>query len=127
MNDSKLEMPFLPSAPALRDHLPFLIAVLLRLAFVSPFRVFRGLLIALSFCTLSLPAAESLLYENNFEKAEVGNVPADFMVLDGGFAVKEEAGNKFLELPGAPLDSFGVQFGSTESSNLCVSARIFAT
>src|SRR5437870_5614240 len=74
----------------------------------------------------SLSAAE-VLYQNNFEKEEVGKVPADFLVLDGGFAVKEEAGNKFLELPGAPLDSFAVQFGPTESSNIMVSARIYAT
>src|ERR1700733_6665018 len=67
------------------------------------------------------------LYENNFEKAEVGKVPDDFLVLDGGFAVKEENGNRFLELPGAPLDSFSAQFGPTESSGVSVSARIKAT
>jgi hypothetical protein len=31
-----------------------------------------------------------LLYENNFEKAEVGKVPDDFLVLDGDFTVKQE-------------------------------------
>jgi hypothetical protein len=46
------------------------------------------------------------------------------LVLDGGFAVKEEGGNKFLELPGAPLETFGVLFGPTEASGLAVSARI---
>src|SRR5262249_15033251 len=35
--------------------------------------------------------------------------------------------NKFLELPGAPLDSFGVLFGPTEKSDLEVNARIFGT
>ena len=84
-------------------------------------------LAALCLSAHRLPAAESTLYENTFEKEEVGKIPADFMVLDGGFAVKEEAGNKFLELPGSPLDSFAVQFGPTESTNLCVSARIYAT
>src|SRR6266566_3030468 len=67
------------------------------------------------------------LYQNDFEKAEVGKVPPEFLVLDGGFAVKEEAGNKFLELPGSPLESFGVQFGPTESSDLSVTARIKGT
>jgi hypothetical protein len=95
--------------------------------FFRVFRVFRGLIAALSLCAVSLLAADSVLYENNFEKEEPGKVPADFMVLDGGFAVKEDAGNKFLELPGSPLDSFAVQFGPTESSNVCVSARIYAT
>jgi len=67
------------------------------------------------------------VYENNFEKAEVGKVPADFLVLDGAFEVKEEAGNKFLELPGAPLETFGVLFGPTEKDGLSVGVRIFGT
>lgn len=77
----------------------------------------------------SLTMAEEAkpLYENNFEQAAVGSVPADFLVLDGGFAVKEEGGNKFLELPGAPLDSFGALFGPTQKSNVAVSARINGT
>ncbi len=67
------------------------------------------------------------LYENNFESAEVGKVPDDFLVLDGGFVVKSDGKNKYLELPGAPLDSFGVLFGPTEKSDLEVSARIYGT
>ena len=69
-------------------------------------------------------AQQKPLYENNFEKEDVGKVPADFLVLDGGFAVKQEGGNRFLELPGAPLDTFAVQFGPTETSGITVSARI---
>jgi hypothetical protein len=75
----------------------------------------------------TLCAQTKPVYENNFEKAEVDKVPEGFLVLDGGFAVKEENGNKSLELPGAPLDSFGALFGPTEASNLSVSARIFGT
>jgi len=67
------------------------------------------------------------LYEMNFEQAEVGKVPEGFLVLDGAFEVKQEEGNKFLELPGAPLDSFGVLFGPTEKSGVSVSARIRST
>src|SRR5438034_6917615 len=63
-------------------------------------------------------------YENNFEQAELGKVPEDFLVLEGGFAVKQESGNKFLELPGAPLDTFGALFGPTETDGVSVSARI---
>ena len=72
-------------------------------------------------------AAAKTIYENNFEKAEIGKVPEEFLVLDGGFAVKEEAGNKFLELPGAPLDTFGLLFGPTEAANMSAGARIFGT
>jgi hypothetical protein len=67
------------------------------------------------------------LYENNFEKAEVDKVPEEFLVLDGGFAVKQEEGNKFLELPGAPLETFGLLFGPTEAANVNISTRIFGT
>ena len=67
------------------------------------------------------------IYENNFETAVIDKVPEDFLVLDGQFAVKEEGGNKFLELPGAPLDTFGALFGSTEKEGTAVSARIFGT
>ena len=49
------------------------------------------------------------------------------MVLGGDFVVKSEGTNKFLELPGAPLDSFGVQFGPTEKEDVGVSARILGT
>lgn len=66
-------------------------------------------------------------YSNDFEKAEIDSVPDGFLVLDGGFAVKEDAGNKFLELPGAPLESFGVLFGPTTNQNQTVSARIHGT
>lgn len=67
------------------------------------------------------------LYENNFENAEVGKVPEDFLVLDGAFEVKQENGNKFLELPGAPLDTFSLLFGPTSKSDVAVSARINGT
>jgi len=76
---------------------------------------------------LSALAQNSVLYENNFEKEQIGKVPENFLILDGGFAVKEESGNKFLELPGSPLDSYSVQFGPTESSNIVVLARINST
>jgi hypothetical protein len=67
------------------------------------------------------------VYENDFEKAEIGKVPADMLVLDGNFVVKADETNKFLELPGAPLDSFSVQFGPAETNSLSVSAVIRST
>jgi hypothetical protein len=67
------------------------------------------------------------LYENKFEQAEIDKVPDDLLVLDGAFAVKDEGGAKFLELPGAPLDTYGVLFGPTEASGLAVQARIHGT
>ncbi len=71
--------------------------------------------------------AKPTTYTNDFEKAEIDSVPDGFLVLDGGFAVKEEGGNKFFELPGAPLESFGVLFGPTLKENQSASARIHGT
>jgi len=65
-------------------------------------------------------------YENNFEQVKVGGIPEDFLVIDGAFTVKEVDGNKVLELPGAPLDTFGLLFGPNEKENIAVSARILA-
>jgi len=73
------------------------------------------------------PAPGKPLYVNDFDKAEVGKLPDDFLSLNGEFAVKAEGTNRLLELPGAPLDSFGVLFGPTESVNIAVAARIFGT
>lgn len=73
------------------------------------------------------PQTASPVYQNNFEQAAVGTLPEDLFLLDGGFAVREEGGNRFLELPGAPLDSFGLLFGPTEKQNLSVSARALGT
>lgn len=69
------------------------------------------------------PAAVPV-YENNFTVAAADKVPEDMLVLDGAFGVKEEGGNKFLELPGAPLETFGVLFGPAEATGLNVTARI---
>ena len=66
------------------------------------------------------------LYQNNFEQAALDKVPDDFLVLAGAFAVKEEGGQRFLELPGAPVEDFALLFGPTESSDAAVSARIHA-
>jgi hypothetical protein len=67
------------------------------------------------------------LYQNDFEQADLGKAPPDMLVLDGAFAVKQEAANKYLELPGAPLDSFAVLFGPAQKEGLAVSARVYGT
>jgi hypothetical protein len=71
--------------------------------------------------------AEKAIYDNNFENAKLDKVPDEFLVLDGDFSVKQSDGNKYLELPGAPLDTFGVLFGPTTNAGIRVSARIFGT
>gem|GEM_PF-3000501 len=66
-------------------------------------------------------------YENDFEKSQVGSTPDDFLILDGSFVVREAAGNKCLELPGAPLDSYGLLFGPTDSTGQTASVRILGS
>ena len=83
-------------------------------------------LLAFGLATISTQAKEPL-YQNDFEKTEVGEVPDDFLVLDGGFEVKAEDGEKFLELPGAPLDAFGFMFGPSARHGNEISARMFGT
>ena len=68
--------------------------------------------------------AAAPLYQNNFTTNEVGKLPEEMLLLDGGFAVQEVAGNNVLQLPGAPLETFGVLFGPTEASGLVASVRI---
>src|SRR5258705_10490505 len=91
-------------------------------------RCARGIMFAwVSVCagfSFSASAADALPYNQNFEKESVGKVPDGFLVLDGAFAVKEEGGNKFLELPGSPLDTYAVQFGPAEADNASVAASI---
>src|SRR5580698_4661611 len=82
--------------------------------------------VVFAMCALSARAATTI-YENNFEKAALDKAPDDFLVLDGEFAVKQDDGNKVLELPGAPLDTFGVLFGPTTNAGVCISARIYGT
>jgi hypothetical protein len=67
------------------------------------------------------------LFENNFEQSEAGTLPADFLKVDGDFAVKAVDGNKVLELPGAPLETYNVLFGPTQKAGVAVSARIKST
>jgi hypothetical protein len=85
------------------------------------------LLLTVLALSVSSVFAATTLYENNFENATVDQVPADFLVLDGDFSVKQSDGNKYLELPGAPLDTFGVLFGPTTNAGVQVSARIYGT
>ncbi len=79
--------------------------------------------------SLTASAADTAkpLYQNNFSTNEVGKLPEEMLLLDGGFAVQEVAGDKVLQLPGAPLETFGVLFGPTEASGLAVSVRVHST
>jgi hypothetical protein len=86
-----------------------------------------GTMLALAVTAMAADDKGKVLYQNDFSKGEVGKLPEEMLLLDGGFAVQEVAGNKVLQLPGAPLETFGVLFGPTEASGLAVSARVHST
>jgi hypothetical protein len=67
------------------------------------------------------------LYSQDFNKADIGSQPDELLILDGQFAVKEEGGQRYFELPGAPLESFGFLFGPSEPSGVVSAARIQAS
>lgn len=67
------------------------------------------------------------LYQNDFSKEQIGELRHPFLVLDGNFKVVETEEGKLLELPGAPLDTFGVLFGPTAATNIAVQARVRST
>jgi len=71
--------------------------------------------------------AEEPLYKNDFESAEVGKTPAGMLVVAGDFTVQQGKEGKYLELPGEPLDSFGLIFGPSVKDNVTASARFFGT
>ena len=69
---------------------------------------------------------DTVLFESDFEIANLDSVPEELMVLAGGFSVKDTGGNKALELPGDPLEDFGALFGPAESDSIAVRARIYS-
>jgi len=85
-----------------------------------------GLILASAMVGGSLLGAEPL-YQQDFSKTDPGSMPDEVLVLDGQFGVKEESGNRFAELPGAPLEAFGFLFGPSQPNGVEVAGRIQAT
>jgi len=88
----------------------------------------RPLLPLLAVLALAVPlrAAEPL-YKNDFESEEVGKTPKDMLVMAGDFQVKQDKDGKYLELPGEPLDTFGLLFGPSVKDDVSASARFYGT
>jgi hypothetical protein len=73
-----------------------------------------------SLLTLAAP------YKSDFTAAEIGSLPKDMQRINGNFAVAEFEGKKVLELPGEPLDTFGVLFGPADHAELDVQANVWS-
>lgn len=65
-------------------------------------------------------------YHTDFAAAEVGKVPADMQAITGGYAVADIEGNKVLELPGNPLEIYGLLFGPADGAELDVRAKAWS-
>lgn len=56
------------------------------------------------------PAVE--IIEQDFESIQIGQIPTDYLVMRGSFSVQQaDDGNHVLQLPGEPLNTFGLFFG----------------
>lgn len=67
------------------------------------------------------------LFACDFTALPVGPLPDSFMVLNGGFAVKDSGANRVMALPGAPPGGFSVLFGPVTNAGVSVSAKVFGT
>lgn len=98
------------------------------LVFLSVFFVLSvSSVLRLSVTSAEAPSPTKPLYANDFEKLPDGNPPEDMVPLSGNFTVKTVDGNKLLELPGDPVEGYGILFGPDNESLLSVSARIYGT
>jgi hypothetical protein len=75
------------------------------------------------------PPAAGGSYATDFSKMPVGKPTGDeLFILNGAFAVVDAGGgDKALELPGDPLDTFGVLFGPEGQQAAEVAARVHGT
>jgi hypothetical protein len=74
-----------------------------------------------------LLAEDAPIYKNDFEAAEVDKEPAEMLITAGDFKVKQDKDGKVLELPGEPLDTYGLLFGPSQKAGVSASARFFGT
>ena len=79
---------------------------------------------ALWLCCLCGAAAGAAGYVNDFSAAAPGKLPSDFQTAGGEFTVAERDGDKVLELAGEPLDTCGVLFGPSQTTEASASGRI---
>ncbi len=77
--------------------------------------------------TAGLAAADSALFEQNFNSLPAGPLPKEFLALAGDFSVAVEGSEHYLELPGSPLDTFGALFGPSNGDAASLEARFFGT
>jgi len=78
-------------------------------------------------CLLLISADAPSTYHQDFQKSADGSMPQQLLVMNGAFAVRSEGDNKFLQLPGEPLDTFGFMLGADETNSIQCSIRAAST
>lgn len=86
----------------------------------------RPLLSLLPLLLLAAATTTPTEYFNDLSKTPLGKPPDEFMILNGDFTIADFAGHHCLQLPGNPLDTFGLLFGPGDSAAADISARIWA-
>jgi len=72
-----------------------------------------GLALLLILSGRAAEPATRTLYTNDLERLPAGALPDELFALNGAFELRKEGMQTFLELPGAPLETFGLLFGPT--------------
>lgn len=67
-----------------------------------------------------------LLYHTDFSKMESGELPADFLVLEGSFSIEKSAEESYLKLSPTPLVDSAVQMGERFEGDGVIQVRIKA-
>jgi hypothetical protein len=87
----------------------------------------RSLFVLSAFVAGGALLAAEPLYKNDFEAAALDQEPEGMLITAGDFKVKQDGAGKVLELPGDPLDTFGLLFGPSQKAGVTASARFFGT
>ncbi|HOK76926.1 MAG TPA: hypothetical protein PLW35_04295 [Verrucomicrobiota bacterium] len=72
-------------------------------------------------------ALSETVFQTDFESSPIDKLPPEFTPVEGNFVVREQDGNRFIESPGAPVDSYILLFGPAMNDNVSVLARVFGT
>jgi len=87
------------------------------------FRALCGSPILLLFTALLISADAPTNYHQDFQKSDEGFLPEELLVMNGKFQVVKQGDEKFLQLPGEPLDTFGFMLGADETNSITASIR----
>ena len=77
--------------------------------------------------TFASPKKWNTAYSNDFKQYDIGDEePEGLLILEGDFSVAETNENKYLGLPGEPLDNFGFLFGPRIPGDLAVQCQFLS-